>query len=235
MSYTKRPDGRAFDESRKMSVRVGVIPRADGSAMFSFGDTIAVAAVYGPKPLHPQHMQDPETGVLRVHYDMQSFSVTERKKPGPSRRSSEISKVIEWSLRPLLQLDSFPNTVVDLFITITQANASTRCAAINASAIALAAAGIPMTDLVTAVSVGKIDKSLVVDVIKEEEDYEDGEGATDIPLAFFSNSDKVSLLQLDGTITIEEMKKAIELGKEACKSIYEVQKNALKTLNEEKK
>ncbi|MFH1249302.1 MAG: exosome complex exonuclease Rrp41 [archaeon] len=232
MSYTKRADGREFNESRKITVKVGVIPRADGSAMFSFGDSIAIAAVYGPKPLHPQHMQDPERGVLRVHYDMQSFSVTERKKPGPNRRSSEISKVMEWSLRPLLQLDSFPNTVVDLYVTIVQANASTRCAAINAASVALAAAGIPMTDLVTAVSVGKIDKTLVVDVIKEEEDYGEGEGATDIPLAFFSNSDKISLLQLDGTITIEEMKKAIELGKEACKSIYAAQKDALKALKE---
>ena len=126
MAYTKRPDGRKFDELREMEAKVGIIKNADGSAMFRFGDTIAIAAVYGPKPLHPQHLQNPEKGVLRVNYDMLSFSVTERKKPGPSRRSQEISKVTEWALAPVLNLDNYPNTVVDIHISIIQANASTR-------------------------------------------------------------------------------------------------------------
>ena len=108
-SYTKREDGRKFDETREMRAEVGVIKNADGSALFAFGDTIAIAAVYGPKTFHPQHLQDPEKGVLRCNYDMLSFSVTERKRPGPSRRGSEISKVSEWALSPVLQLENFPN------------------------------------------------------------------------------------------------------------------------------
>ena len=232
MAYTKRFDGRAFDELRKMKVKIGVVPRADGSALFSFGDTIAIAAVYGPRPLHPQHMQNPEKGVLRVNYDMLPFSVTERKKPGPNRRSSEISKVIGWALSPAVRIDEFPNTVVDIFIQVLQANASTRCAAINAAAIALAHAGVPMNELVGAVSIGKIDKSIVADLIKEEEDYEDGEGATDIPMAFTSRSNKLCLLQLDGKISGEELKEAIKAGEKACKKVYAEQKKALKRVKE---
>jgi exosome complex component RRP41 len=224
MAYSKRYDGREADEMRKMVAKVGVIPRADGSALFAFGDTIALAAVYGPKPFHPQHMQNPEKGTLRVNYDMLSFSVTERKKPGPSRRSSEISKVIEWALTPIVQIEAFPNTVVDIFIQVLQANASTRCAAINAAAMALAHAGVPMTEMVSAVSVGKIDKSIVVDLIKEEEDHEEGEGATDIPMAFTSKTNKLCLLQLDGKISGEELKEAIKAGEKACKKIYAEQK-----------
>ncbi len=45
----ERPDGREVHETRKIVAKVGVIPNADGSAMFSFGDTIAYAAVYGPR------------------------------------------------------------------------------------------------------------------------------------------------------------------------------------------
>jgi exosome complex component RRP41 len=232
MAYSKRYDGREADEMRKMVAKVGVIPRADGSALFAFGDTIALAAVYGPKPFHPQHMQNPEKGTLRVNYDMLSFSVTERKKPGPSRRSSEISKVIEWALTPIVQIEAFPNTVVDIFIQVLQANASTRCAAINAAAMALAHAGVPMTEMVSAVSVGKIDKSIVVDLIKEEEDHEEGEGATDIPMAFTSKTNKLCLLQLDGKISGEELKEAIKAGEKACKKIYAEQKKILKGLKE---
>ena len=228
MSYTKRPDGRKFDELREMKAKVGVVPRADGSAMFAFGDTIAIAAVYGPKPFHPQHLQNPEKGVLRVNYDMLSFSVTERKKPGPSRRSQEISKVTEWALAPALQIENFQNTVVDVHIIVLQANASTRCAGINAAAMALAQAGIPMKELVSSVSVGKIDKTLVLDLDKyEDSEFDEGEGSTDIPITF-THSGKITHIQLDGKISSKQLKEAIELAREACKKIYEVQKKALK-------
>jgi exosome complex component RRP41 len=230
-SYTKRVDGRDFDELRPIKAKVGVVPRADGSAMFQFGDTIAIAAVYGPKPLHPQHLQNPEKGTLRVVYDMLSFSVTERKKPGPSRRSQEISKVTEWALAPALQIQEFQNTVVDVHIIITQANASTRCAGINAASLALAHAGIPMTELVSAVSIGKVDDKIVTDLIKEEEDWEEGEGATDIPMAYLSKSGKLTLLQLDGRTSPKKLKEALEAGKKACEKVYALQKKVLSEVN----
>jgi len=234
MAYTKRVDGRKANETREIVAKVGVIPRADGSAMFAFGDTIAIAAVYGPRPLHPQFLQNPERGILRCYYDMLSFSVTERKKPGPSRRSNEISMVTTKALESVLQLENYPNNVVDVFIQITQANAGTRCAGINAASMALAHAGIPMTELVGAVSVGQIGGNVVVDLIKEEEDYEeDGEKmATDIPVAMQMKSGKISLLQLDGKVKPAELKKAIEMAREACEKIHEAQKKALKEVKE---
>jgi len=232
MAYTKRFDGRKFDEVREMKAKVGIIPNADGSAMFSFGDTIAIAAVYGPKVMHPQHAQNPEKGTLRCNYDMLSFSVPERKKPGPNRRSQEIGKVTQWALNPVVNLDEFPNTVVDVHVMILQANASTRCAGINAAALALAHAGVSMKELVSSVSVGKIDQTIVADVIKEEEDYEEGEGATDIAVAFTSNTGKLTLMQFDGNISGEKLKEALELAQKTCKKIYEVQKEALKEVKE---
>src|SRR3990167_9696188 len=98
----KRSSGRSYDEIRKMSAKVGVVPNADGSAMFSFGDTVAIAAVYGLRKMHPQHSQNPEKGTLRCNYNMFSFSVAERARPGPNRRSTEISKITEWALEPSL-------------------------------------------------------------------------------------------------------------------------------------
>ena len=224
----KRVSGRKATEMRPMIAKVGVVPNADGSAIFAFGNSIAIAAVYGPRQLHPQHMQDPSTGILRVTYDLLSFSVSDRKKPGPSRRSQEISKVIEWSLLQVLDLKEFPNTVVDVQVYIPQADASTRVAAINAASMALAHAGLPMKDLVTAVSVGKLDKDLVVDVDKDEEDFEGGEGPTDFPMAKIAQSEAFTLLQLDGKIPPGSVKKALAMGSDACNEVYEVQKKALK-------
>ena len=233
MANYKRTDGRKNDEMRSPIIaKVGIVPNANGSAMFQIGKTIAIAAVYGPKKMHPQHSQNPEKGTLRCTYNMLSFSVTDRIRPGPSRRSTEISKITEWALDPVVMLDNYPNMVVDVHINITQADAGTRCAGINAAAMALAHAGIPMKDMVSSVSVGKIDKDLVLDLDKyEDSEFDDGEGSTDIPMSFTKNGE-ITHLQLDGKITIKQLKEAIKMAKKACEEIYEVQKEALKKVIE---
>src|SRR5574342_554892 len=152
MSYTKRFDGRGFDELRPMSAKVGIIPRADGSAMFQIGKTVAICAVYGPRELHPKFLQNPETGILRINYNMMPFSGHgERVRPGGGRRSKEISMVIKNALLPVMDLKDCPNAVVDVFVELPQTDAGTRCAAICAASMALADAGIEMKDLVSAI------------------------------------------------------------------------------------
>lgn len=230
--YTKRNDRRKMDEIRPMSAKIGVVPSADGSASFQTGKTKAIAVVRGPRTLHPQHMQNAQTGILRVNYGMMPFSVEDRIRPGPNRRSEEISKVTEWALSSVIDLSGFPNTVVDVFIQIPQADAGTRVAGINAAAMALAHAGIPMNEMVSAIGVGKLDKSLVVDLDKyEDSEFHDGEGSTDIPIVLTSRTKNLALLQLDGKISIDEFKEVIEMGKKACGDVLKVQMEALKNVN----
>ncbi len=226
--YTKRADGRKFDELRPIIAQVGVIPSADGSAMYQSGKTRAIAVVRGPRTLHPKHMENPQKGILRVNYQMMAFSVWDRIKPGNSRRSQEINKVIEWALSEVVDLNAFPNSVVDVVIQIPQADAGTRVAGINAAVMALAHAGIQMREMISAIAVGKMDKTLVVDVDKDEEDFEDGEGATDIPVALTSRSKRIALLQLDGKISVPELAEVIEMAKKACDKINDIQTKALK-------
>ena len=237
MAEFKRPDGRGITELRETKAKVGVVPNADGSAMFQQGKTIAIASVFGPKKMHHQHQQDPAKGKLRCEYNMISFSVDDRIRPGRNRRAMEISEITKWALEPVVLLDKYPQQVVDVHINIIQADAGTRCAGINAAALALAHAGIPMKDMVSSISIGKLDKTLVVDLTKEEEDFEEGEGPTDIPVSM-THSGKVTHMQLDGKIGVKQLQEAIDMAKEACEKVYEVQKKALKDaidLNGEKK
>ena len=235
MVYKERKDKRKFDEPRKIEAKVGVIPNADGSAYFKIGNTWAYAAVYGPRNLHPKFMQDPSKGILRCNYNMMPFSGSgDRVRPGSSRRSKEISLVTEKALLPVLDLSEYPNSVVDVFIELPQTEAGSRCAGICAASMALADAGLTMKDLVAAISVGRVDDKLVVDLDYIEEAYEDGPVA-DIPIAMTPNSNEITLLQMEGLISKDELKKVLEMGKKVCKDIYEVQKKALKDKYKSKK
>ena len=163
----------------------------------------------------------------------------ERKRPGPSRRSTEVSYVTANALKPVIDLEAFPNSVIDVYILIIEADASTRCAGINAASLALAHAGIPMKGLVSSISIGKIGDEIVADLTKEEEDFkvkkgnEEVKAATDIPFAFLSNSEKISLMQLDGNVNVEDLKKAISLAKKTCKKIIDIQRDTLKKVEED--
>lgn len=219
-----RTDGRKADEMRPMKITVGVLSNADGSAYIEQGKNKILAAVYGPREVHPRHLALPDRALLRCRYHMASFSVEERKSPAPSRRELELSKVIREALEPTVFLEQFPRTSVDLFVEVLQADGGTRCAGVTVASLALADAGIPMRDLVVACASGKIDGQIVLDL----NDIEDKEGQADIPVAFMPNLNAITLLQMDGLLTIEEFEKALNLAIEGCKRIYALQKETLK-------
>lgn len=220
----RRLDGRAPDELRPLKIEVGVLKRADGSAYIEMGSNKVLAAVYGPREMHPRHDQQPDTAVLRCRYNMAPFSVDDRKRPGPDRRSVEISKVTREALAPLLFLELYPRSVIDVFIEVLEADAGTRTAGINAAAVALADAGVPMRDLVSAVAVGKVDGTIVLDLVKDEDQL----GTTDMPVAIVPRKKLITLLQMDGHFTEEEFKQALDLAFKGCQQIYEAQRQALR-------
>ena len=227
MSYEQRLDGRKFNEIRPMSAKAGVIPNADGSAYVKMGKTEAFAAVYGPRNLFPKFLQDPEKGILRCRYNMMPFSgAGERVRPGGSRRSREISMVTEKALLPVLDLKEFPNSVVDVFIELSATDAGSRCAGICAAAIALADAGIAMKDMPLAVAVGKVNERVLVDLCYDEEAYA-GE-VTDMPVTILPRTGEITLLQMDGEITKEQIKQALGMLKDVVPQIHKIQVDALK-------
>jgi exosome complex component RRP41 len=221
----RRLDGRKPDELRPIKIEVGILSNADGSAYIEQGKNKILAAAFGPKEMHPKHLSRPDRMVLRCRYHMAPFSVQERKSPAPSRREIELSKVIRESLEPSLFVEYYPRTGVDIFIEVLQADGGTRCASITAASLALADAGIPMRDLVVACAAGKVDDTVVLDLM----DTEDKVGAADVPVAVMPNLNAVTLLQMDGILAPEEFEKAVNLAMEGCKKIYDLQKEALKT------
>lgn len=220
----ERIDGRKPDELRPIEMKAGVIEQADGSAFVRFGKTSVVAAVYGPKAMYPKHLQISDRAYLKTIYAMAPFSTQERAKPGPSRRSIEICKVIRHALEPAIFLEEFPKTNIEVYIDVIEADAGTRTAGINAASIALADAGIPMKDLVSAVAVGKLGEKYVVDLCGKEEE----ETLCDMPIACMPRNKQITLLQMDGDISLKDAMELIKLGLKKCEEIYNLQKQALK-------
>ena len=219
-----REDGRSFDELRPLKIEAGVLERADGSAYLEFGGNKVLVAVYGPKESHIRRFQRPDRAYIRCRYNMAPFSVDDRKRPGPDRRSVEISKITAEALQPSILLEKYPRSLIDIFIEVLEAEGGTRCAGITAAAVALADAGIPMKDMVVACAAGKVNDEVVLDL----SEVEDKEGQADVPVAIMPRSGKITLLQSDGSLNPEEFEKAIDLAVEGCQTISEIQKEALK-------
>jgi len=220
-----RLDGRKLDELRPVKMEVGVLPNADGSAYLEQGKNKILVGVYGPKEAHPRHIAQQDRAVIQCRYHMAPFSVDERKSPAPSRRDVELSKVIREALEPAVFLEYYPKTSIQVFIEILQADGGTRCAGITAASLALADAGIPMRDLVVACAAGKADGKLMVDLM----DTEDKVGEADVPVAFMPNLNAITLLQMDGNLSVDEFENAINMALDGCKQLYVLQKEALKS------
>ena len=219
-----RIDGRKLDELRSIRIQAGALHQADGSAFVEWGANKVMAAVYGPREVHPRHLQQNDKAVVQCRYNMAAFSVDERKRPGLDRRSQEISKVIAEAFESIVFAEEFPRTSIDIYIEVLQANAGTRCAGLVAASVALADAGIPMVDLLPAVAVGKVAGAIALDLKKEEDNF----GEADLPMALVPQSGRLVLLQMEGHMTEAELAQALDLGVKGCRDIYEKMKQALR-------
>jgi len=219
-----RPDGRPEDQMRPLKIEVGVLERADGSARAELGNNMAIASVFGPRELHPKHSSRADRALVRVYYRMATFSVTDYKRPFPSRREKEISKVLSSAFENIILTKQFPRSAIDVTIQIFESDGGTRTIAAIAASAALADAGIPMRDLAGAIASGVYEDTVVLDL----SGHEDMKGTGDMPIVYSPSIDEVGLFQLDGLFTLDQFKKAFSYSKQACISIVEAIKDALK-------
>lgn len=218
-----RTNGRRDDEIRPLTITAGVLHRADGSAYLEWGNNKVLAGVHGPREYQPRRFQQSDKCVVRTKYNMAAFSVSDRKRPGPDRRSQEIGKVISDAFENVVLTEKYPRGVIDINVEIIQADAGTRCAALTAAAVALADAGIPMKGMVAGVAAGKAGGKVIVDLDQPEDNF----GEADVPIAVNMATGELVLLQMDGHLTGEEWDQALEMAVSAADQVYEAQRKAL--------
>ena len=219
-----RMDGRKPGDLRPISIETGVIPVADGSCRMVWGTNEAIVAVYGPMEAHPRKIQRQDRAVIDVAYNMAPFSTTDRIRPGFNRRSREISKVTKDALESVVLLELYPRSKIRVSIEIVSAEAGTRCVGLTAASVALADAGIPMTDMVISVASGKVNDVVVCDLNKEEDNY----GEADLPMGILPNTGELVFLQMDGDLSPDEVKQSWDYNVDAAMEVHKLMVDALK-------
>lgn len=158
LNHGKRLDGRAMDEVRPISCSVGLLPRAHGSALFTRGETQALALVTLGTTEDSQEI-DAYTGGDKekqfiLHYNFPNFSVGETGRiAGPGRREIGHGALAERSIEPMVPLKEFPYAV-RVTSEIMESNGSTSMATVCGGSLALMDAGVPLVRPVAGVSIG---------------------------------------------------------------------------------
>jgi polyribonucleotide nucleotidyltransferase len=154
----KRLDGRTLDQIRPIYIEVGAFPRAHGSAIFSRGETQAVALATLATTEEAQEI-DAYTGGASdkqfiLHYNFPNFSVGETGRiGGPGRREIGHGALAERSIEPLLPLKEFPYAI-RVSCEILESNGSSSMATVCAGCLSLMDAGVPIAKPVAGISIG---------------------------------------------------------------------------------
>lgn len=194
-----RVDGRGFDDIRSIQSRVGILPRTHGSALFTRGETQALATTTLGTPRDEQRVESllgETTKSFMLHYSFPPFSVGEvRMLRGPSRREIGHGNLAERALSKVLpDVTAFPYTI-RLVSEILESNGSSSMATICGGSLALMDAGVPLKKAVAGIAMGLIKEDDVYMILTDILGDEDHLGDMDFKVA--GTSDGVTALQMD--------------------------------------
>ncbi|MGH8174029.1 MAG: polyribonucleotide nucleotidyltransferase [Rhodanobacteraceae bacterium] len=214
----QRIDGRNLDDIRPITVRVGVLPRTHGSALFTRGETQALVTVTLGTTRDSQIIDAPEgesKDTFLFHYNFPPFSVGETgRMAGPKRREighGRLAKRGVQAVKP--SMEAFPY-VLRVVSEITESNGSSSMASVCGSSLAMMDAGVPLKSPVAGIAMGLVKEGSDFVVLSDILGDEDHLGDMDFKVA--GTADGVSALQMDikiDGITEEIMRAALEQAK----------------------
>ena len=227
-----RIDGRDTRTVRPIEIRLGVLPRAHGSALFTRGETQAlVAATLGTK--QDEQIIDSIMGESRdrfmLHYNFPPFSTGETGRFGaPKRREIGHGRLAKRALSPLLPVPEDFQYTIRVVSEITESNGSSSMASVCGGSLAMMDAGVPITQHVAGVAMGLIKDGGKFAVLTDILGDEDHLGDMDFKVAGTVNG--ITALQMDikiQGITKEIMQVALAQAREGRLHILEAMHEAI--------
>jgi polyribonucleotide nucleotidyltransferase len=222
LNVRRRPDGRAFDQIRKITCEVGLLPRVHGSALFTRGETQALATLtLGTKEdqqrLDLLFAQDQHKRFM-LHYNFPPFSVGEVKPVrGPGRREIGHGALAERALQSLLPPETEFPYAMRLVSDILESNGSSSMATVCGGSLAMMDAGVPLKSPCAGIAMGLVvgdngKYAVMTDIAGAEDHY----GDMDFKVA--GTRTGITALQMDikvGGISIPMMREALAQAKKA--------------------
>ena len=196
----RRPDGRAFDQIRQITIETSALPRTHGSAIFTRGETQALVTVTLGTKEDAQRIELLEPGEaskrFMLHYNFPPFSVGEVGfMRGPGRREIGHGALAERAISPLIPDETkFPYTL-RVVSDILESNGSSSMATVCGASLALMDAGVPLGAAVGGVAMGLVKEGAKYAVLTDIAGAEDHYGDMDFKVA--GTRDGITALQMD--------------------------------------
>jgi len=216
----RRPDGRAFDQIRPISIETSVLPRVHGSSVFTRGETQALVTItLGTKDDEQRiELLEPGEGATKrfmLHYNFPPFSVGETGfMRGPGRREIGHGALAERALSTMIPAeDKFPYTL-RVVSDILESNGSSSMATVCGASMALMDAGVPLAEHVSGVAMGLVKEGDEYAILTDIAGAEDHYGDMDFKVA--GTKSGITALQMDikvPNVTPAIMKEALDQAK----------------------
>ncbi len=235
----QRPDHRAFDEIRQITIETGVLPRVHGSALFTRGETQALVTVTLGTTDDSQRLESYEGEQRKrfmLHYNFPPFSVGETgRMTGTGRREVGHGALAERAIAAVLPSEEESPYVIRVVSDILESNGSSSMASICGASLALMDAGIPIKAAVAGVAMGLVKEGEAYAILTDIAGAEDHYGDMDFKVA--GTRDGITALQMDikiAGITGKIMREALEQARRGRLFLLDTMDAALAGSREEK-
>ena len=227
-----RLDGRRPTELRSFTCDINVLQgkkNVDGSALFEIGGSKVLASVMGPREALDKTLLSAEAdqGFLSVRIHAAAFSSAGgERRARNERRLLEWSRLVEGTFASAMMTDTFPRSLVDVFVEVLNADGSVLSAIVNAVNLAVIDAGIPMRDHVVAVTVAYAQDTLLLDPNRMEESTA---ASASVTLAYLARTNHVIMTTAEPRMHADKLGALMRLASQGAEKIFQsVEKDCLR-------
>lgn len=230
---SRRIDGRTWEDIRPLSCQAGILPRTHGSALFTRGETQALALTTFGTSEDEQKVESLMEGetfkTFMLHYNFTPFSVGEvAMLRGPTRREIGHGNLAERALTPILPpKEDFPYTI-RIVSEILESNGSSSMATVCSGCLSLMDAGVPIKEPVAGIAMGLVKEGNNEIILSDILGDEDHLGDMDFKIA--GTRDAITAIQMDikiKGISKETMQKAVVQGQKGIRTILDAMAQTL--------
>ena len=217
-TLTRAVDGRFPEQMRPFIIRPAVISQAKGSCYLELGKTKLTCAFYGPRASGKIGKTFLEQGNIYCEIDLLPFASDKRRPYQREGEEQELSKQLQEALETTVRRETFPNSVVDVYVNVIEDDGSVLAASITAASLALSLAGIQQLDTLTACSAVFTSSSIsLIDPTL----FEQNSASSHMTVALMANSGEIAQITLVGPCEDILMKEGLSLVTDGCSAIYE--------------